>query len=296
MAAEIVSAENGEQNKRAEFMTQTIVFKTHWEPFFRKHNLRTFDDFFEYADGNLINLNSKRNVIVLKLAGECQECTFFMKRFFNPHFKDMLAAFRHFGKLCSQAEVEWRNANILMDNGIETYHPVCYGVRTHYGLEQQSFFVTEQIKGPCLLDYLAESWGCLEADQRNDLVIRLGRFFRKIHSAQIRLPDAYIWHVYRVLSDGADGGFELGMIDLHRMQIHKSGQRSAAKDLGAFLFSLPDGFMDEPLRLLFMDSYLRNGPFQNPNAFRKQVKSWELKIAARRRREVETLTGSSISP
>ncbi len=258
------------------------------ESFFASHQLCSFDDFFYYTKGKIINQNSKRNVIVFDLHDNNQKRVFYMKRFFQPHFKDILSAFRHFGTLCSQAEVEWRNAKFLLENGIETYHPVCYGVQSRCGIEQQSFFITEQINSPCLLDYLAESWSSLEEVQRQDLVIRLGKFFQKIHAAGIHLPDSYIWHIYRVNSSDAAGGFELGMIDLHRMRMRMRMRRNrqAAKDLGSFLFSLPDGFMDQSLRSLFMNTYLDNKRIRNQKAFIKKVKQWEIKIAKRRMREL----------
>jgi hypothetical protein len=268
-------------------MTKRVVFETGWESFFASHQLRVFDDFFNYSLGQTINQNSKRNVIVLELDDNGQSRRFFMKRFIHPHFKDMLSAFGHFGSLCSQAEVEWRNANILLKNGIETYHPVCYGVHSCLGMEQQSFFMTEQINGPCLLDTLAESWASLEEAQRRDLVIRLGKLFQKIHAARIALPDSYIWHVYNVKT--ADEVFKLGMIDLHRMEIRTRGTRKAAKDLGGFLFSLPDGFMDESLRSEFMESYLDDGRISNQHAFRRLVERWELKISKRRTRELDRI-------
>lgn len=269
---------------------EKMVFETGWESFFASHQLYRFDDFFNYAQGQTINQNTKRNVIVLELDDNGQKRIFYMKRFLQPHFKDMLSAFGHFVTLCSQAEVEWRNANILLDSGIETYHPVCYGAQSRFGIEQQSFFITEQIKGPCLLEYLTESWISLEEAKRQDLVIRLGKFFQRIHAARIALPDAYIWHVYMIrLANASSEAFELGMIDLHRMQIRKSDLRSAAKDLGAFLFSLPDGFMDAALRSLFMDSYLDDSRIRNQDAFRKRVEQWELKISSRRKRELARL-------
>jgi len=270
-------------------MTEKVMFETGWGSFFASHQLHTFDDFFKYAQGQTINENTKRNVAVFVLDDNGQQRTFYLKRFIHPHLKDMLSAFGHFGSLCSQAEVEWRNAKMLLKHGIETYHPVCYGVRSRFGIERQSFFITEQIEGSCLLDYLAESWASLDGGVRNDLVVRLGMFFQKIHRGRIRLPDSYIWHVYRVMSDTAPDGFGLGMIDLHRMQLRKNDLRSATKDLGAFLFSLPDGFMDEDLRMLFMESYLDDGRIRNKDAFRRSVKQWELKILSRRKRELDRI-------
>ena len=127
---------------------EKMVFGTGWESFFESHQLCAFDDFFNYAQGQTINQNAKRNVIVLELDDDGRKRIFYMKRFFQPHFKDMLSAFCHFGTLCSQAEVEWRNANILLDNGIETYRPVCYGAQSRFGIEQQSFLSRNRSAAP----------------------------------------------------------------------------------------------------------------------------------------------------
>jgi len=270
-------------------MTKRVIFESGWESFFESHQLRAFDDFFEFVGGQRINLNSKRNVVVFELEGNSQPRIFFMKRFIKPHFKDMLSAFCHFGTLCSQAEVEFRNAKILLENKIETYHPVCYGFQTCLGIEQKSFFITEKINGPCLLDYLAQSWKNLSQAEKQAFVIKIAHFFQRIHSAGIRLPDSYIWHVYMVQKTDTADAFEFGMIDLHRMQIRTHNRQQAAKDIGGFLFSLPDGFMDGALRLLFMDHYLENHHIKNTDAFRKQVKQWERKISSRRKREIERI-------
>lgn len=266
-----------------------LVFESGWESFFASHQLRAFDDFFTYAAGQIINENTKRNVIVIELDDGGRQRRFFMKRFMQPHYKDMLSAFIQFGKPCSQAEVEWRNARILLRHGIETYHPACCGVRGRFGLERHSFFITEQIDGDCLTDYLSGHWAGLDTSGRQELVVRLGLFFQKIHAAGIALPDSYIWHVYRIPDPAAPDGFELGMIDLHRMKLRTRGLRSAAKDLGAFLFSLPDGFMDEAHRTLFMDTYLNDGRIRSTAAFGESVQKWEQKIATRRPREVEKI-------
>ncbi|MBL7215609.1 MAG: hypothetical protein ISS71_08020 [Phycisphaerae bacterium] len=238
----------------------------------------------------MINRNTRRNVTLLKLSDGEHPKTFFMKRFFNPHFKDMLFTLRNFGKICSQAELEWRNANIFLDNGIETYHPVCYGFRSVCGIERQSFFVTEEIDGCCLLDYLMDSWKILPPADKEMLVIKLAKFFRKIHSAGLSLPDSYIWHVYMVNTSNETDDYEFGMIDLHRMQIRTRGNRPAAMNLGRFLFSLPEGFMDAHLQSLFLENYLNTDFFGNKKAFIDAVKKWEAKISKRRKKTVTSLT------
>jgi hypothetical protein len=155
---------------------EQVIFKNPWQPFFAAHGLRCLTDFFAYGDGTLINQNTKRTVTVMTLPDGDRTRTFYMKRFYHPHVKDMLFTLGHVGKLCSQAELEWRNARLLLETGIETYHPVCYGYRTVCGIERQSFLVTEAIDGECLLDYLMQHWAEMAADDREALVVRLAEF------------------------------------------------------------------------------------------------------------------------
>jgi hypothetical protein len=271
---------------------EKIIFNNDWKRYFNGHDLRSFHDFFDYSEGKTINQNTKRNVTVFELKDGEGSQTFFMKRFFDPHYKDMLFTFRNFGTLCSQAELEWRNARILLDHGIETYRPVCYGCRSICGIERQSFFVTKQIDGCCLLDYLLQSWEALDGDKREKLIVKLALFFRKIHTAGLSLPDSYIWHVYRIDTRNDPDGYTLGMIDLHRMQIRTRGRGPAAMNLGRFLFSLPEGFMDAELEELFLQSYL-GGDDRTAAAFIRNVRKWEAKILKRRKKPVAALPESS---
>ena len=268
---------------------EKVVFEKGWNSFFDRHGLRCFEDFFDYSEGDTINQNTKRNVAVLKFSDRDQTKTFFMKRFFDPHFKDMLFTLRNFRTICSQAELEWRNANILLDNGIETYHPVCYGFRSICGIERQSFFVTKEINGCCLLDYLVSSWKTLSPADKETLVVKLAKFLRKIHSAGLSLPDSYVWHVYMVNTDDGTDDYEFGMIDLHRMQIRTRGTGQAAMNLGRFLFSLPAGFMDTRLETVFMESYLDTNFPGNKEAFGEHIKKWETKLLKRRKKVVTSL-------
>lgn len=274
---------------------ENIVFEQpHWKAYFASHGLHCFEDFFDYRGGDTVNRNSKRNVIVLTLSDGDRKRTFYMKRFFKPHLKDMIFTVRSFGRICSQAELEYRNANMLLQNGIETYHPACYGYRTVGGIERRSFFMTEKINGRCLLDYLIESWEQLSRDAQENLVIRLGRFFKEIHAAGISLPDAYVWHVYMVQSSPDPDDYEFGIIDLHRMRIHTRSYAQAAMNLGRFLFSLPDGFMNAHLQNLFTESYLSADFDDNKYTFINEVRKWEAKLLKRRKKPVNSLPKASL--
>ncbi len=268
---------------------EQVIFKDNWQSYFADRDLRSLDDFFAYADGKIINQNTKRNVTVMTFPDGNQTKTFYMKRFFDPHFKDMLFTLGNFGKICSQAELEWRCANILLDNGIETYHPVGYGFRSVCSIERQSFFITEAIDGVCLLDYLVQNWTGLPAEKQESLVVKLAHFFAKIHAARLSLPDSYIWHVYMVNTGPGDEDYEFGMIDLHRMKRRTRGSNQAAMNLGRFFYSLPDGFLDIPLQSRFTDTYLAAGTTVNTKAFLTEVEKNKVKFLKRRKKTVDSL-------
>ena len=168
-----------------------MEFAAGFEQFFEKHGLRSFDDFFRHLGGEVINQNKKRSVLTFTLDDGGAQRRFFVKRFDCPHYKDMLFTFRNFGYICSQGRCEWNNANLLLENGVDTYHPACYGEEVVCGIEKRSIFVTEEIKGVCLTDFIGEKWSGLERVEKERIAISIGKTARKIHDAKISMPDMY---------------------------------------------------------------------------------------------------------
>ncbi|NLH16700.1 MAG: hypothetical protein GX455_08980, partial [Phycisphaerae bacterium] len=115
-----------------------VVFAEGWEERFADWGLRSFEDFFDYDGGLQVNRNDKRNVVEMRLGTGDKQEIFFRKRFFSPHWKDVFFTLRNFGAICSQAACEWKNAHALLDIGVETYRPVCYGEETVFGIERRS--------------------------------------------------------------------------------------------------------------------------------------------------------------
>jgi hypothetical protein len=264
-----------------------IEFDPGHEKVFTQNGLNAFDDFIDYSKGQMINCNKKRNVSILHLPLQDVPRVYFMKRFFYPHFKDMLFTVRNFGRLCSQAELELRNARILLNKGIETYHPVCWGVQTCCGIEQQSFFITEKIHGQSLIEFLFEHWNTFDEARRETLIIAMAQLFRKLHQARLSLPDSYLWHLFLVEPIDPQQPYRLAIIDLHRMQINVAAPRHAAQNLGALLFSLPDEWFDLRLRNLFLKSYLElsNGNMiTSRGTFLETVKKREHTLTGRRQK------------
>jgi hypothetical protein len=79
-----------------------------------------------------------------------------MKRFHEPHFKDIVTALWDCGRLTSQAGLERKNAHKLLENGIDTYKykPVCLGESTVSGFERMSFLINEELMLISTLDFV----------------------------------------------------------------------------------------------------------------------------------------------
>ena len=172
-----------------------LEFKKNWIDLFRSQNLDSFESIFGYSNGQIINQNQKRDVVELTLGTGMHRKELFMKRFIHPHFKDILFTIRNFGRICSQAECEWLNANTLLSKDFMTYKPVCYGYQTICGIEIKSFIITEKIRGEALTDFAAKNWGNIPKAEQEEIFIDLGKLVRKIHDSKISLPDLYLWHI-----------------------------------------------------------------------------------------------------
>jgi tRNA A-37 threonylcarbamoyl transferase component Bud32 len=235
---------------------QTIELHPRFAAVFDHAGLRTFEDFFDYSRGQLINSNKKRDVLAFSLTKDDTTRHFYMKRFRRPHFKDMLFTLRNFSRLCSQAECEWKNANFLLANDIDTYKPACFGAETKLGIETRSFFITEKLSGTCLTDYVRNNWNRIDRSQKTRIVESVARFTKKIHDAGISMPDLYLWHFFVAVNDPQ---YDLAVIDLHRMRINTSSRTQQIRNLAALKFSMTDTYFDDDLWNTFIDAYTSSG-------------------------------------
>ena len=254
-----------------------VTFAKDWKNLFKRFGLETFQDFFEYSSGLLVNRNTKRDVISFTFSLECGDKEFFIKRFYKPYIKDMLFTLTSFGRLCSQAECEWNNAGFLLENGIDTYKPVCWGSDTACGIERGSFFVTEKLSGQPLTDFVARCWADFTQLQKQELIISIAKLVRKIHNAKVSLPDLYLWHIFIDQSD-------LAVIDLHRMKTNTSSRQQRARNLAALDFSMLDKYFDKDLRELLLETYLAEYSPAGKRAFRCAFRFRLKQLASRRKR------------
>ena len=259
---------------------QRIVFADSWSAFFAEFDLKSFDDFFENPEAKTIGVNKKRNVVTFSLGSDSQKKRFFMKRFSHPHFKDMIFSFRNIGRPCSQARYEWENARLLLDNGIETYRPVCFGEEITCGIENRSFFITKELASQCMTDFISQNWHGFKQQQKEKIITGLAAFIRKIHDSNICLPDLYVWHIY--ITENSDGEYEYAVIDLHRMSRNVTNKRLKIKNLGRMHHSMIDNYFDEELRQLFVECYAADGQGGDMSKLMAEVTRTNRKEALRR--------------
>jgi len=205
-----------------------------------------------------------------------------MKRFFHPHFKDMLFTWRNFGEPCSQARCEWESTKLLSSNGIGTYNPVCYGERTKWGMERKSFIVTEELKGVSLTDYVKQNWQQLNKRQKEKIITSIAAFVRRIHENKFSLPDLYVWHIF-LKENQASGEWEFAVIDLHRMSQNVTNKKRLMENLGRLLHSMTDRYFDEELKRLFIESYAGSDCAGDIHTLLAQVKKYSDKVSAKRK-------------
>jgi len=259
---------------------QRIVFADSWSDFFAEFDLKSFDDFFENLEAKTIGVNKKRNVVSFSLGPDSHKKKFFMKRFSRPHIKDMIFSWRNIGRPCSQARYEWENVRLLLENGIETYRPVCFGEKIKYGIENSSFFVTEELQSQCLTDFIRQNWDGFQQQQKEKVITGLAAFIHKIHDSNICLPDLYVWHIY--ITESA-GEYEYAVIDLHRMSRNVTNRRPKLKNLGRMHHSMLDRYFDEELKQLLVKSYAADGQHGDVTKLLAKVKRYSDAVSAKRR-------------
>ncbi|AQT69552.1 Lipopolysaccharide core heptose(I) kinase RfaP [Anaerohalosphaera lusitana] len=263
---------------------RNIQFAGKWREFFSQQGVVEYEDFFEFDQEQVVNQNTKRMVAYFTLGRGENRREFFIKRFKKPHFKDTWFAFRNFRTICSQGRLEWLSARTLLDNGIGTYIPVCYGSDMKGPFEESSFFITEKLAGQCLADICNQRWEQLQQNEKEMLITHIGRLARRIHDAGISMPDLYVWHIF-VDTDSA-GNQKLSVIDLHRMKVGAKLNRQLefARNLGAFDFSMRSEYFDDHLREIFFQSYVGDGIEWDQQQFRTKINARSAVLASRRRR------------
>ncbi|MFC1738918.1 lipopolysaccharide kinase InaA family protein, partial [Planctomycetota bacterium] len=231
------------------------------------------------SGGRVISRSNKRTVATFSVDRKGASKVFFMKRYIKPHLKDMFFTWRAFGQFCSQGRFEWESVNFLIENGIETYRPVCFGEQTKWWLERGSFLVTDKLQGESLADFISREWKHLERSKKEQIIAGLGAFIRKIHKLNVSLPDLYIWHIFLTERQGR---WEFAVIDLHRMLRNVTSIAQQLRNLGRLDHSMTDKYFDEQMRRLLIESYADADWPGSIDELAAKVKKYSKTMSARR--------------
>jgi hypothetical protein len=237
--------------------TERVTFAGHWEEFFAKFDLRSFDNFFDYSAGQVVSHNHNRNVVEFTLNDGPVSKTFFIKKFHSTHYKDILSAWSEFGRPVSQAAVEWNNANLLLENKIGTYIPVCFGIKNFCGFENKSFIVTEKLASIPLSEFVTRNWLSLNSTGQKQVLSAVAKFVRRIHALDVSMPDLSMWHIF-VPPDNFTDQCQYSIIDLHRMTRNVSGYEKKIKDLGKLYWSMSPKYFTDEMKDFFINEYMDN--------------------------------------
>ncbi|HPS56201.1 MAG TPA: lipopolysaccharide kinase InaA family protein [Sedimentisphaerales bacterium] len=263
---------------------EDVIFSESWKAYFEKSGLKTFNDFFKYDKGTVVDKNSRRDVTKFEITDGGDKKTFFMKRFYRPHIKDMIFSFLSLGKSHSQGQLEFNNASLLLKNNIETYRPVCFGHRVNFGIESESFFVTEEINGVCFTDWLAENYANMDDEQNEAVMASMADFVRRIHRAGVSMPDLYVWHLY-MLNPIDVNNLKWAVIDLHRMSCGVKNSDKKIRNLGSLDYSMLDKYFSRGMKKAFIKAYVKNDSLFSDVRITKKIKERSAHICKRRKKK-----------
>ena len=142
------------------------------------------------------------------------------------------------------AQNEWRAIQRLNKLGVETMHPVAFGVRGGNPATQHSFIVTEELAPTISLEDYCRVWPTQPPAPRfkRALIERVAAMARHMHLGGVNHRDFYICHFLLHLDPVPTNEiFRLSLIDLHRAQLRaQTPRRWRDKDLAGLYFSALD--------------------------------------------------------
>ena len=228
------------------------------------NQLGTIDDVFAMSNGASLTkpgLDAHRDRIRLELKRpEGGQCVCYLKRYRRPPIGLQLSQLIAHRRLGGPARAESDFIRRLGHIGIATMRGIAMGLQMRGALQEQSFFLTEEVPGESL-EKLAQR--CMTdpsaippARDRHEIIRQLALVARRLHEHDYFHRDLYLCHVF--MRRGDDGRIALRLIDLARMiERPLMRERWVTKDLAALDYSSPHPLVTRADRLRFLYYYCR---------------------------------------
>lgn len=157
---------------------------------------------------------------------------------------------------------EFRAIRKLEELQIKTMHCSAYGEKGLNPANRNSFIITEDIGPHRSLEEVAAEQGAkpLSRELKLALIRRVAAVSRKLHDNGVNHRDYYLCHFLMQDNSAAADGFDLYLIDLHRVGIRKKiPARYLFKDMGGLWFSAMDAGLSKADCLRFIAHYSGRG-------------------------------------
>jgi heptose I phosphotransferase len=162
------------------------------------------------------------------------------------------------------ADAEYHAIKKLEQLGVDTMTPAAYGERGWNPAKQESFIITEDLKGSVSLEDYCKQW--TESPPtlaiKRALITKIAQISAQLHNNGVNHRDYYLCH-FHLFPDTLSTDVEkikLHVIDLHRTQLRrKVPLRWLIKDLGSLYYSALDFDFTRNDVLRFLKAY-----FQKP--------------------------------
>lgn len=262
-------------------------------PPLKESGLTDFSSFMQFEGGELVTLQRGRTVTRIAMDGRA----FYLKRNrFN--WREFIKSIVHLKWPPRNAVTEYHNIAAVGRLGIPTVAPVAVGEKRLFGLEIESFILTEELYDAEPLESIVqrELSGPISRPKRQwkqSLVRKVAQIARNMHSNGLCHQDFYLGHFFL----GREG--TLHLIDLQRVLRHnKLRRRYVVKDLGQLNYSADFvGNISRTDRMRFFMHYLdlpSLGPAEKDlarsiTAKTDRIAKHTVKLLERRRRRGEIL-------
>lgn len=217
---------------KGSFHQENLWISARNAPLFQRLGLTGVDEFLNLKGLSVKHVVKERSTQKISLGGQ----DFYMKRYRVPPLRERLKLLSRLQRP-HRAAAEWRAIMAFHEHGLPTVIPAAVGWKRVFGLETESFLLTEALPGSSRLDHVMKEELPLRTDRetterRRRIIGDLARLTGRMHTLGFHHRDYYLCHIF------VDPRDHLTIMDLHRVRRRSSlNPRWIVKDLAALLYS-----------------------------------------------------------